>query len=190
MKSRPQGYRSGVWTSPLSQCVRERRKVCILLLFISRNSVAISVGKRIQLGAMEQTLDQKVLNGVYETCRTKDGWEGFEARGSSCSWCCEPVRLRATARGGTNSHAEYFKSCGNRRSTRCPSCADRYRKDARMLVLSGLDGGKGISEEIRSHPVVFATLTAPSFGAVHRSLRRDGRNLPCRPGRTDTCIHG
>ncbi len=132
-------------------------------------------------------VDQAVLDGVIETYGSKDGWQGFEARGRSCSWCREPIRLRpSSSRAGS----EYFKACGNRRATRCRSCADRYRMDARVLVLAGLDGGKGISEEIRSYPVVFATLTAPSFGAVHRSVSRDGRILPCRPGMKGPCVHG
>ncbi|HUY06398.1 MAG TPA: replication initiator [Acidimicrobiales bacterium] len=132
-------------------------------------------------------VDQTVLEGIISTYGSKGGWEGFEARGRSCSWCREPIRLNSlTSRGGT----EYFKACGNRRSTRCRACADRYRMDARVLVLAGLDGGKGIPEEIRSHPVVFATLTAPSFGAVHRSVSRNGRILPCRPGTKGPCVHG
>ncbi len=62
--------------------------------------------------------------------------------------------------------------------------------DARMLVLAGLEGGKGVPESIADHPVVFATLTAPSFGAVHRSLAKGGRHLVCRPGKASRCIHG
>ncbi|HUY06946.1 MAG TPA: replication initiator [Acidimicrobiales bacterium] len=136
---------------------------------------------------MGTIVDQAVLEGVIETYGSKGGWEGFEERGRSCSWCREPVRLKSsTSRAST----EYFKACGNRRSTRWRACANRYRMDARVLVLAGLDGGKGIPEEIRSHPVVFATLTAPSFGAVHRSVSRNGRILPCRPGTKGPCVHG
>jgi hypothetical protein len=49
-----------------------------------------------------------------------------------------------------------------------------------QLIYAGLAGGrKGVPESVAEHPQVFATLTAPSFGAVH-SVRDDGR--PCRCG--------
>ncbi|HEX6685791.1 MAG TPA: replication initiator, partial [Candidatus Limnocylindrales bacterium] len=40
----------------------------------------------------------------------------------------------------------------------------------------GLSGGKTVPDTVRTHPRVFATLTAPSFGPVH--------NRPTRPGST------
>jgi len=41
------------------------------------------------------------------------------------------------------------------------------------------------------HPQLFVTLTAPSFGPVHRGPRRDGVALPCRPRRKgERCGHG
>lgn len=60
-----------------------------------------------------------------------------------------------------------YKACGNRRVTACPSCAETYRRDAYQLVRSGLIGGKTIPASVAGHPAVFATFTAPSFGAVH-----------------------
>lgn len=46
-------------------------------------------------------------------------------------------------------------------------------------------------EDVSSHPRVFATLTAPSFGAVHTHREKAGKTLPCRPRRDDpTCGHG
>jgi hypothetical protein len=71
--------------------------------------------------------------------------------------------------------------CGNRREAQCPSCAHEYRGDMWQLVYAGLAGGrKGIPEQVAEHPQVFASLTAPSFGAVH-SRPDDGRR--CRCGR-------
>lgn len=84
----------------------------------------------------------------------------------------------------------YYKACGTRRATRCPSCAERYRRDARSIVLAGLRGGKGIPAAVAGHPAVFATFTAPSFGPVHRARRRGERQLPCRPGERRLCPHG
>ncbi len=68
--------------------------------------------------------------------------------------------------------------CGDRRSAKCPACAETYRHDAFQLVASGLRGGKGVSESVAGHPSVMATLTAPSFGRVHTIRDRDG-GCPC-----------
>ncbi|MGW1276840.1 replication initiator [Streptomyces tsukubensis] len=57
--------------------------------------------------------------------------------------------------------------CGNRRTTRCASCAETYRGDTYQLISAGLCGGKGVGPEVAEHPRVFATFTAPSFGPVH-----------------------
>ncbi|MGW2886864.1 replication initiator [Streptomyces griseoruber] len=67
--------------------------------------------------------------------------------------------------------------CNNRRATRCPACAETYRRDTYHLITAGLRGGKGTPDEVAKHPRVFATFTAPGFGPVH-NRRTDGR--PCR----------
>jgi hypothetical protein len=82
--------------------------------------------------------------------------------------------------------AAIYKACGNRRGTVCPSCADTYRRDAYQLLRAGLVGGKGVPESVATHDAVFATFTAPSFGAVHaRVVKRhtctDRRRCDCRP---------
>ncbi|MGW1067314.1 replication initiator protein RepSA [Streptomyces aureus] len=60
-------------------------------------------------------------------------------------------------------------ACGNRRASRCPSCAWTYAGDTYHLIRAGITGDvtKGVSTVVREHPRVFATLTAPSFGPVH-----------------------
>jgi hypothetical protein len=60
-------------------------------------------------------------------------------------------------------------ACGNRRASRCPSCAWLYAGDTFHLIRAGLTGdpNKGTPRTVRAHPKVFATLTAPSFGPVH-----------------------
>lgn len=68
--------------------------------------------------------------------------------------------------------------CGDRRSAKCPACAETYRHDAFQLVASGLRGGKGVPHAVAGHPAVMATLTAPSFGIVHTIRDRDG-GCPC-----------
>jgi hypothetical protein len=84
-------------------------------------------------------------------------------------------------------------ACGNRRESRCPPCSERYRRDAYFLVAAGLSGSeeKGVSTDVVSHPLVFATLTAPSFGAVHRRIVDADGVRRCRvSGQADSCEHG
>jgi hypothetical protein len=84
------------------------------------------------------------------------------------------------------------KACGNRREAVCGPCAERYRQDAYQLIAAGLRGGKGVPDTVAEHPAVFFTLTAPSFGAVHRqSHGADGQPLRCRARRdAPVCPHG
>ncbi|MCQ4084415.1 replication initiation protein [Streptomyces sp. RB6PN25] len=67
--------------------------------------------------------------------------------------------------------------CNNRRTTRCPACAETYRRDTYHLITAGLRGGKGTSDQVATHPRVFATFTAPSFGPVHN--RPDSGRCRC-----------
>ena len=121
--------------------------------------------------------------------------------------CTSPIRLvgesiaasassgEVLARRSTEAEAPGFvlTACGNRRASRCPPCSEIYRRDAYFLVAAGLTGGeaKGVSPSVASHPVVFATLTAPSFGSVHRRVVRGARVLRCRTtGTAEQCEHG
>ncbi|OMI38677.1 replication initiator [Streptomyces sparsogenes] len=74
-------------------------------------------------------------------------------------------------------------ACGNRRSSRCPACSRLYAADTYHLIKAGLSGGKTVPDTVRTHPRLFVTLTAPSFGPVHNRRTTDtGKNLPCRCG--------
>jgi hypothetical protein len=100
-----------------------------------------------------------------------------------------PVYDTATDEPG----GELLVACGNRRESACPPCSAVYKRDARQLVRAGLSGGKGLPESISSHPCVFATFTAPSFGPVHARRMRGQFVLPCRPrrdARVRVCPHG
>ena len=82
-------------------------------------------------------------------------------------------------------------ACKTRRASQCPPCAEVYRADTYQLIRAGLSGGKGIPDSVATHPCVFTTLTAPSFGPVHARREKDGRILRCRPRRhSRTCPHG
>ncbi len=120
--------------------------------------------------------------------------------------CTSPIRLEGDsiavsartgavlARRSTRSQAPGFVlvACGNRRESRCPPCSQRYRRDAYFLVAAGLAGdeARGVSASVASHPLVFATFTAPSFGAVHRRVVDAGGVRRCRVGPTEVCEHG
>jgi hypothetical protein len=82
-------------------------------------------------------------------------------------------------------------ACKTRRASCCPPCAEVYRADTYQLIRAGLSGGKGVPHTVVTHPCVFTTLTAPSFGLVHVHREKDDRILRCRPRRYGgTCPHG
>jgi hypothetical protein len=123
-----------------------------------------------------------------------------------CGHCARPVRLRGRIehRDTSGRRLAYTTDtepdkvllvrCGNRRAAACPSCSYEYAGDMWQLLYAGAAGGrKGVPESIRSHPLVFATLTAPGFGPVH-TTRTDRTRGParCRPahGTLRLCAHG
>ncbi|MEU9206590.1 replication initiator [Streptomyces sp. NPDC048415] len=67
--------------------------------------------------------------------------------------------------------------CRNRRATVCAPCSRLHAGDTFHLVRAGLIGGKNVPATVRHRPRLFITLTAPSFGPVHRAGER------CRPRR-------
>ncbi|MFB7747563.1 replication initiator protein RepSA [Streptomyces sp. NPDC056132] len=120
-----------------------------------------------------------------------DRWQDQIRRTGGCS---DPVHLtgwtltkdRTTGETlhsystGTEPGGRLRVACGNRRASRCPSCAWTYAGDTYQLIRAGLAGDdrRDVPDTVRDHPRVFATLTAPSFGPVHN---RPGRGL-CRCG--------
>ena len=106
---------------------------------------------------------------------------GWLAQVRRTGYCSHPVRLAGRidhADIQTGEVREFYsteaepggvllKACGNRRASVCPACAETYRRDAWQLIAAGLRGGKGTPETVGSHPRLFVTFTAPSFGAVH-----------------------
>lgn len=109
-----------------------------------------------------------------------DRWQEQIRRTGGCS---DPIRLTGATKTidrttGTLLHhystdgepgGTLRLACGNRRASRCPSCAWMYAGDTFHLIRAGLTGdpAKGTPATVRAHPKVFATLTAPSFGPVH-----------------------
>jgi Replication initiator protein, pSAM2 len=133
----------------------------------------------------------------------------------AASTCARPVRLSGSVTSVENGtgrvvstwdtaslpDAVIYKRCGNRRAGVCPSCSKLYQRDAYQVIRAGIVGGKGVPETVAQHPSIFATFTAPSFGAVHHRIvkrhtcenraRCDCRAEPCHPLRNNpTCGHG
>lgn len=117
--------------------------------------------------------------------------------------CAHPVRLAGSSSTIDTDNGEVVatfdtrdlpfgvlhRPCGNRRASVCPSCSRVYARDTYALIHAGINGGKTVPDHVRDNPLLFVTLTAPSFGHVHG--HRHGR--PCRPRRPEArarCPHG
>ena len=147
--------------------------------------------------------ERRVTDGILARLNAAGDFAEFTSQVRSVRACRRPVRLSgraiAISEGGRLEirfdtcnlpDGVLLKACGSRRETVCPPCASLYRGDAFALVASGLRGGKEVPESIGEHPAVLLTLTAPSFGAVHR-MRPDGSCHPwgsrCSHGRALVC---
>lgn len=121
-------------------------------------------------------------------------WRAVLAEVDQASLCAHPIRLRGLVLDRTTGELaarELLVPCKDRRSSVCPACSRLYQADAWHLVAAGLRGGKGVDPAVLSHPQLFVTLTAPSFGAVHSRARHGDRVLSCRPRRgAGRCPHG
>jgi hypothetical protein len=149
-----------------------------------------------------------VLSPTVEEIVTRAGRSDFDRwteQVARCGHCAHPVRLRGRVEHESSSGRQVTYStdrepdrvllirCGNRRAAVCPSCSYEYAGDMWQLLYAGAAGGrKGVPESIRSHPLVFATLTAPGFGPVHTTRTDRSRSAQCRPahGRPRLCAHG
>ncbi|MQM28702.1 replication initiator [Glycomyces albidus] len=125
---------------------------------------------------------------------TRPGFRLWKTKVASVHGCAAPVKLRGSSTITHKGTGEVLKStvgsvwapCGTRREALCPACSQWYAEDAFHLIRAGLDGdtAKGIAADVASRPRFFATLTPPSFGAVHtRVTGPDGRlRRPCSCG--------
>ncbi|HZE14566.1 MAG TPA: replication initiator [Mycobacterium sp.] len=127
-------------------------------------------------------------------------WSGFDSWWSKVAgvgFCARPIHLVGVDLTGRE-HAVLAR-CKNRRASVCPSCSDLYAADTWQLVTAGVVGGRhGMPHTVASHPAVFVTLTAPSFGPVHgvRAGASGGARRCQRPVRVAStpnyrrCVHG
>jgi hypothetical protein len=134
--------------------------------------------------------------------RTFTAWADTAA---AVGYCTRPVRLVGssttvnTTTGeivGTFSSADaplgvLYRACGNRRADVCPSCSRTYARNTFAMIRAGLVGGKTVPDTVVDNPLLFATLTAPSFGHVHTAHTNTGKPARCRPrAKTQVCEHG
>ena len=128
-----------------------------------------------------------------------EDWSNAVARVGSCT---NPIHLTGSSMRVDASTGEVLSTyssdseplgttlirCGNRRASDCPSCSRVYAADMFHLIKAGVAGGKGVPERVGENPLVFATVTAPSFGHVH-GMRDNGRR--CRShAKIKRCEHG
>jgi hypothetical protein len=157
------------------------------------------VSEPVQVGAL--------LPGVVTEAiaRAGPGYQRWAEQVAATGYCTHPVRLRGRVE---HAHAEtgevrtvyatdrepdatLLKACGNRRASVCPSCSATYQADSFQLLAAGLRGGKGVPDTVASHPRLFVTFTAPSFGKVHSRKAQGGLVYPCQPFRQgQLCPHG
>jgi hypothetical protein len=144
-----------------------------------------------------------VLGEVVE--RAGHGYDRWAELVAQAGYCHHPIRLAGRVEHADRATGEVrqvydserepdgvlLKACGTRRESRCPSCAATYRADAYQLLAAGLKGGKGVPESVATHPRLFVTFTAPSFGQVHTRKTQGRLVLPCHPYRQGArCPHG
>jgi len=114
-------------------------------------------------------------------------FESWWRRAESVGFCAHPIQLSGADTAGRQ-HTVWTR-CNNRRAAVCPSCSDLYARDTWQLVHAGAAGGHHeVPVEVASRPQVFATLTAPSYGAVHNAT-----GTPCHTktiGSAGSCRHG
>lgn len=148
----------------------------------------------------------ELFEAACQSISAHDSFEDILSALVHSGHCARPVRLvgdqvavhletgeaRTVFSSNDASDGVVLKACGSRRASVCPACAATYKADARHLVIAGLAGGKGVDPSIATHPAVFATLTAPSFGAVHQAKADGGCHAPatkphCAHRRSVTC---
>jgi hypothetical protein len=144
-----------------------------------------------------------VLQEVID--RAGPGYERWAEQVAATGYCAHPVRLRGRVEHADPQTGEVrtvydtdrepdatlLKACGNRRASVCPSCSATYQGDQFHLLAAGLRGGKGVPETVATHPRLFITLTAPSFGQVHSRKAQGLLVFPCHPYRQgQRCPHG
>ena len=156
------------------------------------------------LGIDPRSLTRDELVGLVSADRWVPWTEALERVGN----CARPILLRGRSERVdvvTGEIVSTYSSeqeqlgvthirCGNRRESACPPCSRLHAGDTFQMIRAGMVGGKTVPPTVVNNPLVFATLTAPSFGKVHG--RRDSTQVchprtrgpaKCEHGRPRTC---
>jgi hypothetical protein len=142
----------------------------------------------------EQEVCDLLISGRF------DAWSQALARVGNCA---QPIKLRGRSQTVDTTTGEIVSTysseqeplavthvrCGNRRASECPSCSRLYAADMFQLIRAGVAGGKTVPVSVAENPLVFATVTAPSFGPVH-GKREGGRRCHPHGGSDPACVHG
>lgn len=124
----------------------------------------------------QQAVDARLLAQLVQRAGSA-GFERWWARVADSGFCTAPVHLTGT--DPAKQQLRVLARCKNRRATVCPSCSRLYAGDTWQLVHRGLTDNP---ETGQVRPAVFVTLTAPSFGPVHRIGA-------CHPHQRGRCPH-
>ena len=161
---------------------------------------------------LELDLDEAAQNQIVARLVSRDYGDWSQAL-SRVGFCANPIRLVGRSDTFDTSTGDLvssygsrdeplgvtFTRCGNRRADKCESCSRLYAADTFQLLRAGIAGGKTVPETVADNPLVFATLTAPTFGPVHGTRANGGRCRPrgdhgrrCPHGRPTGCmaVHG
>ncbi len=113
---------------------------------------------------------------------------GHCARPIRLSGCCDTINpvtgeVLSSYRSSSEPDRVTYLRCKNRRRAVCEPCSFQYQGDVYHLIMAGAAGGmKDVPADVVTHPLVFATFTAPSFGLVHAAKKPGARGtLRCRP---------
>ncbi|PSK93748.1 hypothetical protein CLV63_116155 [Murinocardiopsis flavida] len=158
-----------------------------------------------------RAMSDRVSGADYPAWRRQVERVRYCARPVRVTGCASAVdtstgEVSASFSSGDQPDGTLLIACGDRRASVCASCAETYRRDMWHVVASGLQGrstatssgthtgaradtaGSVVPSTVESHPRLFVTLTAPSFGPVHSA--RGGAVCRPRSGRARVCAHG
>ena len=158
--------------------------------------------------ALDLDLDSPAVAAQVVKRLLSPDFEDFSDQLTRVGFCANPIHLTGSSTTIDAATGEVLSTycsdhepggstlirCGNRRASECPSCSRIYAADMFHLIRAGVAGGKGVPERVSENPLVFATLTAPSFGHVHgtrdnhRRCRPRAKNPRCPHGRPTTCM--
>ncbi|WP_408065955.1 replication initiator [[Mycobacterium] vasticus] len=141
----------------------------------------------VALPGLPTTIDPALVIAQIVRRASSPGFETWWRRVESVGCCAHPIQLVGAGSVGRRQVA--WTRCNNRRATVCPSCSDLYARDTWQLVHAGAAGGHhNVPNEVAARPQVFATLTAPGYGAVHNAS--GARCHPSSKRSVGRCVHG